>query len=97
MFLDKTYYGCIKLIGKKNGVEEYTEKAWCSTKVDVNTKKHIGGKRYYGDCPSDCPSAEEAAANQQSANQYNSGEFYLIFFSVFVHKKSLNSIAKRLH
>ena len=63
MFFNKTYYGCIKLIGIENGVEEYTEKAWCSTKVDVNTKEHIRGGSHYGDCPSDCPSAEEAAAN----------------------------------
>merc|ERR1711971_307572 len=72
VFFDKTYYGCIKLIDIKNSVEEYTEKAWCSTKVDVNTKEHIGGGSYYGDCPSDCPSAEEAAADQQSSNQNNS-------------------------
>ena len=79
MFFDKTYYGCIKLIDIKNGVEEYTEKAWCSTKVNINTKEHIGGGSYYGDCPSDCPSAEEAAADQQSANQNNFGEFHLIY------------------
>ena len=74
MFFNQTYYGCIKLIGIENGVEEYTEKAWCSTKVDVNTKEHIRGGSHYGDCPSDCPSAEEAAANLQSDNQIkNSG------------------------
>ena len=82
MFFDKTYYGCIKLIDIKNGVEEYTEKAWCSTKVDVNTKEHIGGGSYYGDCPSDCPSAEEAAANLQFANLNNSGKFHLILFQL---------------
>ena len=75
MFLDKTYYGCIKLIDILNGTEEYTAKAWCSTKVDGNTKEHIGGGSYFGDCPSDCESAEEAAANLQSANQKNSGKF----------------------
>ena len=72
MFFNKTYYGCIKLIDIKNGKEEFTSKAWCSTKVDGNTKEHIGGGSYYGDCPSDCESAEEAAANQR-----NSGEFHL--------------------
>ena len=72
MFFDKTYYGCIKLIDIKNGKEEFTSKAWCSTKVDGNTKEHIGGGSYYGDCPSDCESAEEAVANQ-----INSGEFHL--------------------
>ena len=77
MFFDKTYYGCIKLIDIKNGKEEYTEKAWCSTKVDGNTKEHIGGGSYYGDCPSDCESAEEAAKNLQPANQKNSGQFHL--------------------
>merc|ERR1711935_15042 len=66
VFFGKTYYGCIKLIDVKNGVEEYTAKAWCSTKVDGNTKEHIGGGSYYGDCPSNCESAEEAAANLQS-------------------------------
>ena len=68
VFFDKTYYGCIKLIDIQNGVEEYTSKAWCSTKVDGNTKEHIGGGSYYGDCPSNCESAEEAAVNLQSAN-----------------------------
>ena len=63
VFFDKTYYGCIKLIDIQNGKEEYTAKAWCSTKVDGNTKEHIGGGSYYGDCPSDCQSAEEAAKN----------------------------------
>ena len=75
VFFDKTYYGCIKLIDIKNGKEVYTSKAWCSTKVDVNTKEHIGGGSYYGDCPSNCESAEEAATNlgsQQSSNK-NSG------------------------
>jgi len=75
VFFDKTYYGCIKLIDIQNGVEEYTSKAWCSTKVDGNTKEHIGGGSYYGDCPSNCESAEEAATNlgsQQSSNK-NSG------------------------
>merc|ERR1711971_800211 len=73
VFFDKTYYGCIKLIDIRNGVEQYTSKAWCSTKVDGNTREHIGGGSYYGDCPSNRESAEEAAANLQSANQKSSG------------------------
>ena len=73
MFFGKTYYGCIKLIGVQNGVEEYTAKAWCSTKIDGNTKEHIRGGSYHGDCPSNCKSAEEAVSNLQSANQTNSG------------------------
>jgi hypothetical protein len=80
VFFDKTYYGCIKLIDVQNGVEEYTTKAWCSTKVDENTKEHIAGGSYYGDCPNDCESAEDAAANLQS------GQFHIhmILFSAKV-------------
>ena len=67
----------VKLIDIQNGVEEFTSKSWCSTKVDRYTKEHIGGGSYYGDCSSNCESTEEAAANLQSANQKNSGQFRL--------------------
>ena len=82
MFLDKTYYGCIKLIDIQNGVEEFTSKSWCSTKVDRYTKEHIGGGSYYGDCSSNCESAEEAATNLQSANQKVPGQFHIPTYDI---------------
>lgn len=53
-FENETYYGCT-MAGGKSLVP------WCSTKVEPNTKEHIIGQGFYGDCPMDgsCLTEEE--------------------------------------
>ena len=54
--LNQTFNECTDILGvdPKTGKITTVDELWCSTKVDPQTKKHIEGGSYYGDCPTNC-------------------------------------------
>ena len=56
VLLNKTFNECTDIlsINPETGKITTVDEPWCSTNVDPQTKKHIEGGSYYGDCPSNC-------------------------------------------
>jgi hypothetical protein len=56
VLLNQTFNECTDILGvdPKTGKITTVNELWCSTNVDPQTKKHIEGGSYYGDCPSSC-------------------------------------------
>ena len=56
ILLNQTFYECTNIlsVNQETGKINTVDKPWCSTNVDPQTKNHIEGGSYYGDCPSSC-------------------------------------------
>jgi hypothetical protein len=57
MYKNQLFHGCTTLLYK---IGDTT--SWCSTKRDPETLEHVAGHENFGNCPSDCPTSEEAQA-----------------------------------
>ena len=56
VLLNQTFNECTNIlsVNQETGKITTVDEPWCSTNVDPQTKKHIEGGSYYGDCPSNC-------------------------------------------
>ena len=81
IFQGKTYYGCTR------DASRYGE-AWCSTRIDPNTKEHIAGAYFWGNCTETdlksglCLNETQALIEHEILNEIQGGK---IIFLQFVH------------
>ena len=76
VLLNQTFNECTNIlsVNQETGKINTVDKPWCSTNVDPQTKKHIEGGNFYGDCPSSCQ------AQDPRTGDYSFKDFIEIFF-----------------
>ena len=76
VFRGRTYYGCTK------AASQFGE-SWCSTRVDPNTKEHISGAKFWGNCSEPdlksglCLNAAQAKIEHDKMNEITGGKIFI--------------------